>query len=111
MVFKIDMAIALSLIALVSGMLLLIKSWKEELCCKAFVKIIAYIVVVVSLLLFLCSSYHGVLLMAHKYMWNEKGAMMHEGMMREGGGMMMHQMMKECPMMKMKMMEEEQKHE
>ncbi|MFH1830640.1 MAG: hypothetical protein ABH871_07685 [Pseudomonadota bacterium] len=67
MIFQINMAIALSLIALVAGMYLLMKVWKEqmcckeEMCCKVFAKIVGYVVVIVSILIFLCSSFHGVL--------------------------------------------------
>ncbi len=102
MVFKINMAISLSLLTLVAGMFLLIRAWKEEICCKVFVKIVGYVVVIVSILLFLCSSYHGILYKVSK----EGGWGYGRGGMMRGKGMM-HRMMRESfPMREMMQPEE-----
>lgn len=59
MVFIADMAIAFELIALVAGTALLAYACKEGIGCKAFVKAIAYITIVLSALTILCTGYYS----------------------------------------------------
>jgi len=59
MVFLADMAFATEIIALVAGTALLAYSCKEGIGCKGFVKAIAYITIVLSILTLLCTSYYS----------------------------------------------------
>lgn len=59
MVFKANLALAVGLIALVSGTYLLARAGKEEMCCKAFAKIIGTIVVILSILSLLCTGLYS----------------------------------------------------
>jgi hypothetical protein len=87
-------SIAVSLIALASGLFLLMKTCTQEMCCKLFYKIMAWIIVVISILMILCGGYWKIQKISH-YGWGRgKGmGMMHKGMSPE--------MMKNCPMMQM----------
>jgi hypothetical protein len=92
------LVLAVSMLSLVGGMFLLMKTCKEEICCKLFYKIVAYVVVVISMLLILCSG--------TKIVWkySHHAGCKHEMEMMGGKEMkpeQMREMMKNCPMMKM----------
>lgn len=93
------LVIAVSMLSLVGGMFLLMKTCcKEELCCKSFYKIVAYAVVVISMLMIIGSGAKSIWRMSHHGGWKyEMGMMDGKGMKPE----MMQKMMKNCPMMKM----------
>jgi hypothetical protein len=85
------MLIAVSMLSLVAGMFLLIKAWKEEMCCKLFPKIVGYAVVVISILLIICGGYRMACKHPRPGLGPEKEMMgpspmgergMHHGMMR-----------------------------
>ena len=100
------LTIAVSMLALVSGMFLLMKTCKEEMCCKLFYKIVAYVVVIISMLLIIDGGYRMVWRISHHAKWA------HEMEMMGGKGMnpeMMKEMMKNCPMMKEMQEESEEK--
>jgi hypothetical protein len=92
--------IALSMLSLVGGMYLLMKAWTTEVCCKLFVKIVAWAIVVISILMILSGGYWKVVKMSHHgFGYGKWGkGMMHKGMMMKG---MSPEMMKNCPMMQM----------
>jgi len=60
MIFLADIAFALELAALVLGTALLIFISKEECSCKKFGKVIAYFVIVTSVLAILCTSFYSI---------------------------------------------------
>jgi len=72
--------IALSMLSLVAGMFLLIKACREEICCKAFAKVVAYAVVIISILLILCGGVKMVTKCA-RHGWGQCTGMKHKGMM------------------------------
>ena len=59
MIFKAHTAFALGLIALVAGTYLLARAGKEDMCCKAFAKIIGTVVVILSILSVLCTAFYS----------------------------------------------------
>lgn len=90
--------IAVSMLSLVAGTFLLMKTCKEEMCCRWFPKIVAYVVIVISILLMICGGYWKVT------KWGRHGRGYAHG---RGFGMMKgvteeqrQAMMKDCPMMK-----------
>ena len=92
------LTVAVSMLSLVAGMMLLMKTCKEEICCKLFYKIVAYAVVVISMLLIVGSGAKAAWRFSHHGEWK------HEMEMMGGKGMkpeQMQEMMKNCPMMKM----------
>lgn len=100
MVFKFHTAFALGLIALVAGTYLLMRIDKEDVCCKVFAKIVGYVVVILSILGMICSTYYSA-------MYWKAGhycpSMMHGG--KYGMHKMLHRgerrhMMKKSPPMK-----------
>ena len=59
MIFNAHTAFALGLIALVAGTYLLARGGKEDMCCKAFAKIIGTVVVILSILCVLCTGFYS----------------------------------------------------
>ncbi len=110
--------IALSLLSLVAGTFLLVRTCKEEMCCRWFPKVVAYVVIVISIIMLICSGYWRIVKISH-YGWGSakwgmtrggRGMMGGMGMMKGMKGMspeMMEEMMKRCPMMQMMQGEEE----
>jgi hypothetical protein len=90
-------AIALSMLSLVAGTFLLVKTCKEEMCCRWFPKIVAYVVIVISVLMILCGGYWRIVKWGHHGWGYGRGKAMMKGMSPE----QMKVMMKDCPMMKM----------
>lgn len=93
-------SIGISLIALASGLFLLMKTCTQEMCCKLFYKIMAWIIVVIAALMVICGGYWKIQKMSHGgWGYGKWGkGMMHKGMMMKG---MSPEMMKHCPMMQM----------
>lgn len=100
------MLVALAMLSLVAGMFLLMKACKEDVCCKAFHKIVAYVVIVLSMLIVICGVYKTVWKYSHHGFGPGREMMGGKEMKPE----MMMEMMKNCPMMKMmeKMQEEKE---
>lgn len=110
MMFQADTAFAVELLALVAGTALLIFAGRENVCCKAFAKIVGYFTIVAAILAMLCTFYYTVRYweeghFSHPYSattihphqglgMGQKGMMMHPAMMKE--------MMQNCPMMQKK---------
>jgi len=94
------MLVAVSMLSLVAGMFLLMKACREEVCCKSFHKVVAYAVIVISMLLILCGGYRSIT----GYSRHPLRPRPMMGRMMGGKGMnpeMMMEMMKDCPMMRM----------
>lgn len=89
--------LGVSLIALAGGLFLLMKTCTQEMCCKLFYKIMAWIIVVIASLMVVCGGYWKIMKMSHGG-WGYGKGMMHKGMMMKG---MTPEMMKNCPMMQM----------
>lgn len=89
-------SIAMSLIALAAGLFLLMKTCTQEMCCKLFYKIMAWIIVVISILMIICGGYWKITKCAKYGCWGRGKGM---GMMHKGK--MSPEMMKNCPMMQM----------
>lgn len=90
---------ALELLALVAGMMLLQKVCSAEVCCRLFFKIVAYFVIVVSMLMIVCTAWNGVKMCKEWGCMRGKGPM--GGMMGPEMGPGMGPMMRDRPMMKM----------
>lgn len=90
-------SIAISLLSLAAGLFLLMKTCTQEMCCKLFYKIMAWIIVVISILMIICGGYWKITKCAKHGCWGY-GKGMHKGMMMKG---MSPEMMKNCPMMQM----------
>lgn len=60
MVYHINSALSVELIALAVGTGLLLFAGKDNICCKGFAKFVAYLTIIVSILMFICTSYHTV---------------------------------------------------
>jgi hypothetical protein len=88
-------SIAISLISLAAGLFLLMKTCTQEMCCKLFYKIMAWIIVVISVLMIICGGYWKITKWSH-HGWGHSKCM---GMMKGKG--MSPEMMKNCPMMQM----------
>ena len=90
--------IAMAMISLVAGLFLLMKTCKEEMCCKLFYKIMSWAVIVISILMILGGGYWKIV-KCSEYGWCPKkmmmkgdmGMMHHKGMMQ---GMEMRKIMK-----------------
>ncbi|MBN1282272.1 MAG: hypothetical protein JXA24_00685 [Proteobacteria bacterium] len=88
--------IALSMLSLVAGMFLLMKACGEEVCCRSFHKVVAYAVIVISMILIVCGGFAR-LTMCVRHGWGHCLGMSHRGdMMMEG---MRPGMMPMMPMM------------
>ena len=94
--------IALSLLSLVAGTFLLVKTCKEEMCCRWFPKIVAYVVIVISIVLLVCAGYWKIAGWSHHGWGYGHGKHMK---MKDMTPEQMQDMMKKCPMMQ-KMQEE-----
>lgn len=92
---------ALELLALVAGMLLLHKVCNAEICCRLFFKVVAYFVIIVSMLMIVCSVWHGVAALKDGGFCMRGKCPMMGGMMGPEMGPGMGPMMKDRPMMKM----------
>ncbi len=91
MMFQADTAFAAELIALVLGTALLVWSAKNEACCKAFAKIVAYFTIVAAVLTMLCTGYYTVRYWEDGYFRNPSS----RGCMHGKGRMMDYPMMKQ----------------
>lgn len=93
----------LSLLSLVAGTFLLVKTCKEEMCCRWFPKLVAYVVIVISILMLLSCGYWKIMKLSHHgWDYGKWGRGMHKGMMMKGmSPEKMQEMMKNCPMMQM----------
>lgn len=77
--FALDAAFALGFLALVAGTALLMLSGKEEMGCRGFGKVVAYVTIIASILILLCTSYYGTRYWVDGYFEYPHGMMMKHG--------------------------------
>ena len=77
MVFLANMAIATGVVALVAGVALLVYSCKEGIGYRVFVRIVAYVAIVISILSLVCTGYYSI-------RYSESGYFKHPHMMMRG---------------------------
>lgn len=95
MMFALDAAFALGLLALVAGTILLMLSGREGMAARGFGKAVAYLTIIAAILTLLCTTYYGVRYWVDGYLEHPHGMAMKGGMMKCP---MMERGMK-CPMM------------
>ncbi|MCP5468544.1 MAG: hypothetical protein H7A32_04670 [Deltaproteobacteria bacterium] len=104
MMFQADTAFAVELLALVAGTALLIFAGRENVCCKAFAKIVGYFTIVAAILAMLCTFYYTVRYWEEGHFSHPYSATTihpHQGLGMGQKGMM-KEMVQNCPMMQKK---------